>query len=168
MRFLVIQKPGLLTSLSRPKCCWTFAPHHDEASGQPTTCIPCFSGDIRSIQPCFSPRDEQTHCVLPAQEFWWQTRLEANDTTSKPLEEPSCLVESQMALFNHFSHSDGEMKGTKDGDQSLIHSCSGRKCRERGKNRSGKEERWWSMHKIWFWIGDLRWGVSDHVSASES
>lgn len=49
MRFLVIQKPGLLTSLSRPKCCWTFAPHHGKASGQPTSRIPHFPGSIQPL-----------------------------------------------------------------------------------------------------------------------
>lgn len=149
MRFLVIQKPGLLPSLSSPKCCWTLAKPAPASLRSQETRGPSSPALLLGMSGPFA-------CFLPKRSHG--SKAGSQITISNPLQDPSCSEESLMASSNHFS--DGEMEGTEAGGQSLVDDCSDSSLnsRRRGRSRAGKEERWWNMHKIWFSIGDLRPG----------
>lgn len=144
MRFLVIQKPGLLPSLSSPKCCWTLAPHqgkpapaplHSQVTWGPPSpaCLLGMSGPFACCQP------KRSHGSKTGSQL----------TISRPLQDPSCLEEPLMASPSHFS--DGEMEGTKAGGQCLVDNCSNNSLssRRRGRSREGGEVMKYAQNLVW-------------------
>lgn len=92
--------------------------------------------------------------MSPAQERPWRARLGANHTVSTPLEDPCHPEGSLGALWNRFSYTGGEMKGTKAGDQSLIDNRNSNSMRSGARVGKGGEV----TKPASFWIGDQRPG----------
>lgn len=69
-----MQKPGLVTSLFRPKCGWTSAPQQSEAAGQPTAHFPCFPDNIRPSLLHFPLGDEFAYCLPKSFSSRWDQK----------------------------------------------------------------------------------------------